>query len=556
MRRTGGQVLIAALQINGCRRVFGVPGESYLSALDALHDTGTQIPYITCRQEGGAAFMACAHADFTGEPGVCFVTRGPGASNACIALHAAYQASTPLILLVGQIPIAHREREAFQEIDYRRMFAPVAKWTAEIDECSRIPEFVNRAYRVAISGRPGPVVLVLPEDVLRGESGCADLPAARATPVAPSAADMERVRDLLATAEQPLLLLGGSNWTRDGHDAIKSAAEMLDLPVAVAFRRQGLFPNDHPNYVGNLGFGGAPVPNDYARAADLLIVVGARLDDGTTLKFSLIAAPTPTCTLVHVHPGPEELGRLYQADLPIQADPNAFATALTQLVLPASPSRSAIRRRLRAEFEKMMDLPRQPGPIDMAEVMRYLNKRLPADAVMTTGAGNASDWPNIYYAYRSFRCALSPICGAMGFGVPAAVAAKLAAPERMVVYIGGDGDFLMNGQELATAVQYGADPVFVIVDNGMYGTIRMHQEHRHPGRVLGTLLQNPDFATVARGYGAHGELVETTQEFAPAFERALGSRKAAVIHVKVGPDSFGPNLNLSDIRTARAAESD
>jgi acetolactate synthase-1/2/3 large subunit len=551
MRRTGGQVLVAALRINGCRRVFGVPGESYLSALDALHDTADQISYVTCRQEGGAAFMACAHSDFTGDPGVCFVTRGPGASNACIGLHTAYQGSTPLILLIGQIPIAHRDREAFQEIDYRRMFAPVAKWTAEIDDCNRIPEYVNRAYRVATSGRSGPVVLVLPEDVLRGETCCADLPAARATPVAPSAADMESVRDLLSNAERPLLLLGGSSWTRSGNEAIISAAAMLDLPVAVAFRRQGLFPNDHANYVGNLGFGGAPVPNDYARAADLLIVVGARLGDGTTLKFSLIAAPTPAGTLVHVHPGPEELGRLYQADLPIQADPNAFATALANLVLPASPSWSAIRRRLRTQFETMVDLPRQPGPVDMAEVMRYLNKRLPADAVVTTGAGNASDWPNIYYAYRSFRCGLAPICGAMGFGVPAAVAAKLASPERIVVYIGGDGDFLMNGQELATAVQYGANPVFVIVDNGMYGTIRMHQEQRHPGRVFGTLLQNPDFATVARGYGAHGELVETTQEFGPAFERAIGSRMAAVIHVKVGPDSFGPNLSFADVRPAR-----
>ena len=550
MTRTGGQVLIAALQINGCRRIFGVPGESYLSALDALYDIGKQIPYITCRQEGGAAFMACAHADFTGEPGVCFVTRGPGASNACIGLHVAYQGSTPLIMLIGQIPVAQREREAFQEIDYRRMFAPVAKWTTEIDDCNRIPEFVNRAYRVATSGRPGPVVLALPEDVLRGESHCADLPAARATPVAPSTADMESVRELLSMAKQPLLLLGGTNWTRAGHESIKAATAMLDLPVAVGFRRQGLFPNDHPNYVGNLGFGGAPVPNDYARATDLLIVVGARLNDGTTLKFSLIAAPTPTCTLVHVHPGPEELGRLYQADLPIQADPNAFAIALSNLVLPAAPSWSAIRRGLRAEFEKMVDLPRQPGPVDMAEVMKYLNKRLPATAVVTTGAGNASDWPNIYYAYRSFRCALSPVCGAMGFGVPAAIAAKLAAPERIVVYIGGDGDFLMNGQELATAVQYGTDPVFVIVDNGMYGTIRMHQEYRHADRILGTLLQNPDFAAVARGYGAHGEVVETTQEFAPAFERALACRKAAVIHVKVGPENFGPNLSFADIRTA------
>jgi acetolactate synthase I/II/III large subunit len=550
MRRTGGQILVNALRTNGCRTVFGVPGESYLSALDALHDVANEIGYVTGRQEGGSAFMACAYADLTGDPGICFVTRGPGATNASIGLHTASQGSTPLILLVGQVPTAQREREAFQEIDYRRMFAQVSKWVAEIDDPARIPEFVNRAYRVATSGRPGPVVLVFPEDVLAAWAEAPDLPAARATPVPPTAAAMREVRRYLAEASRPLLLLGGTAWTRQGHASIIAAAEQLDLPVAVGFRRQGLFPNDHPNYVGNLGFGGAPVPNAYAAEADLLIAVGTRLGDGTTLKFKLIPAPLPGCHLVHVHPGPEELGRLYQADLPIQADPNAFAEAMADLSLPPKMSWSARRTKLRAEFEKMADLSPQGGPIDMGEVMRYLNRELPRDAIVTTGAGNASDWPNIHYSYRSFRCGLAPISGAMGFGVPAAVAAKVAAPERIAVYIGGDGDFLMNGQEMATAVQYGLDPIFVVIDNGMYGTIRMHQERRYPGRLLGTELQNPDFAAVARGYGGHGEVVESTDEFAPAFERARDSRKAAIIHVKVGPESFGPNLTLADMQSA------
>ncbi len=549
MRRTGGQILVNALRTNGCRAVFGVPGESYLSALDALYDVGNEIRYVTGRQEGGSAFMACAYADLTGEPGVCFVTRGPGATNASIGLHTAWQGSTPLILLIGQVPTAQREREAFQEIDYRRMFGQVSKWVAEIDDPARIPEFVNRAFRAATSGRPGPVVLVFPEDVLSAEAEALDLPAARATPVHPDPAAMEEVRRLLAKASRPLLLLGGSAWTRQGHSSIIAAAERLDLPVAVGFRRQGLFPNDHPNYVGNLGFGGAPVPNAYAAEADLLIAVGTRLGDGTTLKFKLISAPLPACRLVHVHPGPEELGRLYQADLPIQADPNAFADAMAELTPPAEIRWAARRKKLRAEFVSMTDLPAQTGLVDMGEVMRYLNRELPPDAIVTTGAGNASDWPNIHYSYRSFRCGLAPISGAMGFGVPAAVAAKVAAPRRVVVYIGGDGDFLMNGQEMATAVQYGLDPIFVVVDNGMYGTIRMHQERRHPGRGLGTELQNPDFAVVARGYGGHGEVVESTDDFAPAFERAKASGKAAVIHVKVGPDSFGPNLTLADIQT-------
>ncbi|UDL92738.1 thiamine pyrophosphate-dependent enzyme [Mesorhizobium sp. PAMC28654] len=546
MLRNGGQILISALLQNSCKAVFGVPGESYLTALDALWEQANVIRYITCRQEGGACFMAAAYADATGDPGVCFVTRGAGAMNAAIGLHTAYQGSTPLILLIGQIASAHRDREAFQELDYRRVFGPMSKWVAEIDRPSRIPEYVNRAWRTAVSGRPGPVVLVLPEDVLKAESDTPDLKPAMVTPVAPLASDMAGIEAMLARSKRPLLLLGGANWTPAGHDAIIQASESLGLPVAVGFRRQGLFPNDHPNYIGNLGFGGAPMPNDYCREADLILAVGSRLGDGTTLKFSLIPAPTPHCPLVHVHPGAEELGRLYQADLLVQADPSAFAIALAGLASPGrNPRRAAVCASARRRYLAMLDLAAQPGPVDMGVVMRFLSQRLPADSFMTTGAGNASDWPNIHFRYRRFRGALAPVCGAMGFGVPAAVAAKIADPDAPAIYIGGDGDFLMNGQEFATAVQYGLDPIFIVVDNQSYGTIRMHQERAFPGRNSGTGLTNPDFATVAVGYGGHGETVETTDDFAPAFERALASGKAAVIHVKVGVEHLGPNMTVS-----------
>ncbi len=544
--RTGGQVLIDMLRINGVEAIFGVPGESYLAALDALHDCSNTLKYYTTRQEGGAAFMAAAYSDATGKPGVCFVTRGPGVTNASIGVHTAQQGSTPLILLVGQIPLTHRDKEAFQEVDYRRYLGHMVKWVAEIDDPARIPEYVNRAFRTALSGRPGPVALALPEDMLAEFTDTADLPQVKLTPTAPTHADLEQVAELLAKAERPLLLLGGTCWTKEGQAAVIRFAEDHGLPVAVGFRRQGLFPHDHPNYIGNLGFGGNPMPNAYAKTADLVIALGARLNDGTTLKFSLINSPQPNCELIHILPGAEDLGRLYQADLPILADPNEAAKSLALLQVAKRHSAADAR----SEYEAMRNLPVQRGPVDMAEVMRVINSTLPPETTMTTGAGNAADWPNIHYAYRQFLGALAPISGAMGMGVPAAVAAKVARPFAPAVYIAGDGDFLMNGQELATAVQYGLDPVFIIVDNGMYGTIRGNQERKHPGRVSGTTLKNPDFAVVAQGYGAHGERVETTAEFAPALERALTSGKASVIHILVGSESLGPNQTLADLAEA------
>ena len=541
--RTGGQVLIDMLRVNEVDTIFGVPGESYLAALDALHDCSNTLKYYTTRQEGGAAFMAAAYSDATGRPGVCFVTRGPGVANASIGVHTAQQGSTPLILLIGQIPRAHRDREAFQEIDYRRYLGHLVKWVAEVDDPARLPEYLNRAIRTAMSGRPGPVALALPEDMLAQMTDTPDLSPVKLTPVAPAKSELDQISQMLSAAERPLLLLGGTCWSKDGHGAAIAFAQAHGIPVAVAFRRQGLFPHDHPNFIGNMGFGGNPMPNEYAKSADLIIALGARLNDGTTLKFSLITSPEPQCKLVHILPGPEDLGRLYQAELPVQADPNEAAKALALLPVGKRHDCSAPR----AKYEAMRALPPQRGPVDMAEIMRILNHDMPRDTTMTTGAGNAADWPNIYYDYRQFLGALAPISGAMGMGVPAAVAAKIARPHAPAVYIGGDGDFLMNGQELATAIQYGLDPIFIIIDNGMYGTIRANQERAHPDRVSGTSLTNPDFAIVARGYGAHGERVETTKEFAPALERARASGKAAVIHILVGPDSLGPNLTLDDL---------
>ena len=539
--RSGGQVLVDALRINGVEVIYGVPGESYLAALDAIHDQGNALRYVTMRQEGGAAFAAAAHADLTGRPGVCFVTRGPGVTSATIGLHTAMQGSTPLILLIGQIARPHRDREVFQELDYRRFLGPVTKWVAEVDDAARLPEYINRAFKVAISGRPGPVALALPEDMLFSMTDTPDLLAVRATPAAPLPADMAHLAQMLSVAERPLLLLGGAMWTIGGHDAIRQFAETHDLPVTVGFRRQGLFPHDHPNFAGSLGFGGIPQPNAYAQEADLIIALGSRLNDPTTMKHRIIP-PSPNARLVHIHPGAEELGRLYQADLPMLADPNLAAMALADL--PAIRRHSGARQIAVAGWQAHVTLGPQPGPVDMAEVMRVLNARLPAGTTMTTGAGNASDWPNIHYRYRQFLGAAAPVSGAMGMGVPAAVAAKMVRPHAPAVYIGGDGDFLMNGQELATAVQYGLDAVFIIIDNGKYGTIRGNQEARYPGRVTGTALRNPDFAAMADSYGALGLRVAATADFAPALDMALAAGRAAVIHILVGPDSLGPDHQL------------
>lgn len=538
--RTGGKILIDTLLAHGADTIFGVPGESYLAALDALYDSRSLIRYITCRQEGGAAFMAAAWSDATSKPGLCFVTRGPGVSNAMIGLHTAYQGSTPLILLIGQIPRHLRDRQTFQEIDYRRMLGEVTKWVAEVDDPARLPEYVCRAYKTALSGRPGPVALALPEDMLATVSDTPDIMPHALAPAAACSDDISKIGEMLEVAERPLLLLGGTCWSDSGLDAAQKFAERHGLPVAVSFRRHGLFSSAHEHFIGSLGNNGMPMPNDYAASADLVIALNVRFNSPTSLNFSIFRNGWGG-KLIHCLPGPEDLGRLYNTNLSIQADPNFIAKDLAQL--PVVRFHGAEARAARQRYLTAYSLPLQAGPVDMAVVMEEMNATLPDTTTMSTGAGNATIWANKHYCYGQRRGGLSPISGAMGYGVPAAIAAKLARPEAPSVCLTGDGDFLMNGQELATAIQYDLNPIFIIIDNEMYGTIRAAQEMMHPERLSGTALKNPDFAQVAEGYGAFGARVDKTEDFKPALENALSCGRAAVIHVRVGPNNLGPIKN-------------
>jgi len=548
-KRTGGQILIDALIANKTDKIFGVPGESFLEALDAVYQQQNKISFITCRQEGGAAYMADGYANATGKVGVCFVTRGPGVANASIGLHTAFQGSTPMLLLIGQVPRHQMEREAFQEINYKEMLGPMTKWVAQVDQVERLPEFINRAFSVAMNGRPGPVALALPEDMLRDAAEVLDLPGAVKTRSAPPVDVFDQMQTMLDRAKSPLIVLGGSNWQESGRQAIHDFAARNHIPVATGFRRQDTFDNTHPCYIGNLGFGSFAQLLDYVTRCDLIIAIGSRLADATVRKYTLVKAPKPDQKLVHVLPSPEELGRVLAPDLAVCSDPNLFAESLNSSVTITQPSWVSQTGKLAQGFQAALSLGPQAGPVDMGKIMEYLRAELPADAIVTNGAGNYADWPNKMFTYRSALSTLAPISGAMGYSVPSAVAAKIAHPERIVISFAGDGDFLMNGQEIATAVQYGANPIILVVNNSSYGTIRMHQETRHPDRVSGTDLVNPDFAAFARSFGANGEVVEATEQFAPAFERALSSNKATLIELRVGPDSFGPDTSISGLKT-------
>ncbi|MGI9373924.1 MAG: thiamine pyrophosphate-binding protein [Hyphomicrobiales bacterium] len=556
--RSGGQILIDTLIRNGVDTIFGVPGESYLNALNAIAERGNAIRYITCRQEGGAAFMAEAFGNLLNVPGVCFVTRGPGVTNASIGVHTAFQGSTPMLLLIGQVPRGQMEREAFQEIDYRNMLGPMTKWVAQIDAAARIPEMVTRALRTAVSGRPGPVALALPEDMLAEETDVEDIPPFSRSKPTPSRDEMIDLRTCLRNTERPLLVLGGTGWTEKGRADITAFAEQNALPVVTAFRRQSLFANDHPCYAGNLGFAGDPHPNSYAEKADLIIAVGTRLGSGTTLHYKLIAAPKAHQKIVHVHPGAEELGRVVYADLAIQADVNMFAykAAAMGKCRKEGNRGSKLRNKAHLDYENSLQLSPQEGPIDMGEIMAWLRTELPRDTIVTNGAGNFADWPNRFYAYRGTNTIVAPVSGAMGHGVPGAVAAKLAYPERTVVCFAGDGDFLMNGQELATAMRYATKVIFLVINNSMYGTIRMNQEHSFPGMVSGTGLTNPDFAAYARSFGANGVQVTETEEFFPAFEQAYNSSQPTLIELLVGPNHLGPGVTLSEFNGEQEGHSD
>ena len=549
--RTGGEILVAGLLAQGATLAFGVPGESYLSVLDAMYGVRDRFRFIVCRQEGGAAYMAEACGKMTGRPGLAFVTRGPGAANAAIGIHTAAQDSTPMIVFVGQVGGDMTDREAFQEIDYRRMYGSVAKWAAQVDRAERLPEYVAHAYRVAMSGRPGPVVLALPEDMLTARTVCADAPRVEAVVAAPDLTQVAAARDLLARAARPLVIVGGSRWDADACAALRHFAESARLPVACAFRHQDLFDNRHPNYAGDVGIGINPKLAARVRDADVLLVIGERLGEMTTSGYTLLEVPQPTQALIHVHPGADELGRVYQPALAINAAPGTFLAALAGERLPAGRGDAAGAR---ADYEAWQAPRAVPGDVDLWQITQWLGKRLPDDAIVTNGAGNYATWMHRLFRYKGFRTQLAPYSGAMGYGVPAAIAAKAEHPGRVVLSWNGDGCFMMNGQELATAVQYNLGVIFVVIDNGMYGTIRMHQERNYPARVSGTDLRNPDFAALARAYGASGETVVRTAEFAPAFERALASAGPALIHVRIDPQALTMGATLDELRAqGRAA---
>jgi acetolactate synthase I/II/III large subunit len=552
--RTGGEILVAGLLAQGADIAFGVPGESYLAVLDAMVDVQERLRFIVCRQEGGAAYMAEAHGKLTGRPGLAFVTRGPGATNAAVGIHTAAQDSTPMILFVGQVGTDMIDREAFQEIDYRRMYGSVAKWTAQIDHAERIPEYLAHAYRTAMSGRPGPVVLALPEDMLTARAECSDVPRVDAIVAAPEPGQIAAVRALLAKAARPLVIVGGSRWDPQAYAALRRFAEDSGIGVACAFRHQDLFDNRHANYVGDVGIGINPKLATRVRDADVLLVIGERLGEMTTSGYTLLSVPTPAQTLIHVHPGPEELGSVYQPALAIAATPGSFLAAMGAQSFPDVASRAQATQVARADYAAWQAPRAVPGDVDLWRIAQWLDATLPDDAIVTNGAGNYSTWMHRLFRYRSFRTQLAPYSGSMGYGVPSAIAAKAVHPQRVVVSWNGDGCFLMNGQELATAVQYGLAVIFVVIDNGMYGTIRMHQERTYPARVSGTDLRNPDFAALARAYGAQGETVVQTSEFAPAFERALGAAGPALIQVRIDPQALTMGASLDALRAQGEAQ--
>jgi len=551
--RTGGQVLIDALKIHGVDTAFCVPGESYLAALDALHDARDQIRLIVCRQEGGAAYMAEAYGKMTGRPGICFVTRGPGATNASIGVHTAFQDSSPMILFIGQVARDQVEREAFQEIDFRRMYGPMAKWVAEIDDAARIPEYVSQAFHRAVNGRAGPVVLALPEDMLTDRVDVPDAGRYKPVQASPSAAQMRDLRDRLDEAKRPFMILGGGGWSAEAVADIRAFVEAANLPVGCAFRCQDLFDNGHQNYAGDVGIGINPKLAERVKNADLLIVVGARLGEMTTSGYTLVDIPVPRQSLVHVHPSAEELGRVYQAALPINSGMAEFAAMAKSLGPVAARAWDAETKTAHAEYLEWSTPPQVDGPVQMGEIVNWLEQHLPADAILTNGAGNYATWIHRFHRYQGFRTQLAPTNGSMGYGVPSAIAAKLIAPDRLVVSFNGDGCYMMNGQELATAVQYNVPVIFVVVNNNSYGTIRMHQERTYPGRVSGTDLVNPDFVALARAYGAHGELVEQTSDFAPAFERAAKAGKPSLIEIRLSAEVITPRQTLSQIRASALA---
>ncbi len=543
---TGGQILVDALKAQGVERVWCVPGESYLPVLDALYDS--DIAVYNTRHEGSAANMAEAEGKLTGRPGICMVTRGPGATHASIGVHTAFQDSTPMILFIGQVARDARDREGFQEVDYRAMFGPLAKWAAEIDDAERIPEYVSRAFHVAMSGRPGPVVLSLPEDMLSNAiTAPVQAPAAVASAAAPRSEDLKTLADLLAKAERPLLVVGGTGWTEAGTQALTAFAQANTLPIAASFRRQDLIDNRLDIYAGHLGLGVDPTLAERLQRADLVVSIGSRLGENTTGGYTLMTSPVSSQKLVHVYPDPNEIGRVYQPSLGICCGLDEFAKSLAGLTVANAEKRAVWVAEAHAAYVKF-STPGKPAEklVDMAKVVNWLSENLDSDAIIGNGAGNYTVWVHRYYRYKSTRTELAPTSGAMGYGFPAAIAAKLVHPEKQVVAFAGDGCFLMYPQELSAAVQHKANLITIIVNNGIYGTIRMHQEKRFPGRVVATDIANPDFVVLSQSFGAYAERIETFDEFPAAFKRAQGSGKPAVLELIVDTPQLTPAFRIPE----------
>ena len=545
--RTGGRILVDNLVAQGCDRIFQVPGESFLAVLDALHDT-PQIDVVTCRQEGGAAFMACADGTLTQRPGICFVTRGPGATNASIGVHVACQDSQPMILFIGDVDRGMRDREGFQEVDLVAMFTPLAKLALRIDDARRIPEYIARAYNVATSGRPGPVVIALPEDMLCDVVEAVDRPSVAREQTWLTKETLAPVIDRLRTAERPVAIVGGAGWNVAAGAAFGHFAENWGIPVAGAFRRQDALPNRAGAWAGNLGYGPNPKLVARIKAADVILAVGARLGEATTDGYTLITPEHPGQTLIHVHPDPAELNRVFRTDIAICGDPCAFAIEIVTAEFPPEPLPAAAEAH-QDWLDWSTPKPREGVTLDLGLCVATMRERINEEsAIICNGAGNFSGWWHRYWRYGMLGAQLAPTAGAMGYGVPAAVAGALRCPEKTVVAVAGDGDFLMNGQELATAIQHGANMLVIVVDNGGYGTIRMHQEREYPARLSGTTLHNPDFAALGRAYGAWSETVETTAQFAPALDRALAEPGVKLLHLKTDIEIITNGTTISAIR--------
>jgi acetolactate synthase-1/2/3 large subunit len=549
--RTGGKLLADALVAQGVTHAFCVPGESYLDLLDGLYSVRNRLQLVTCRFEAGAVHMAEAHGKLTGRPGVAIVTRGPGACHAAIGVHVAFQDSTPLVLLVGQIPVDETDRETFQEVDYRRMFGPLAKWVTQIDDERRIPELMAHAFDVATSGRPGPVVVAISEEMQKRLANVPDIGPADVLPPHPAPEALPRLMEMLGRAKKPLAILGGSRWSEQGKADIRDWLLANDLPVSVAFRRMGLFDGTSPNYVGDLGVGADGALVARAKEADLILAIGTRIGEPVSQGYTLLdmAGATP---IIHVYPDQAEIGRVYRPALGIVSEVNAFAAAAKAVGAVKKPAWAAWTKDLRAARVAQAVPPDYEGPLNLATALQALEKELPADTIFTTDAGNFATWPNRFMHFGEKQDFLGPTNGAMGYAVPAAIGAKITAPARAVIGFVGDGGFLMTGQEIATAFHHAVNPVILVFNNQMYGTIRMYQERTYPARVSGTALTNPDFAKFIEAFGGHGEIVERTEELVPAVKRALASGKPAVVEIRTNPEQVTNRATIAELRAQAA----